>query len=103
MSGIYFRCRGCQTYRPRREFADRGGYCRTCDPPIKSKRCHACGLSKSIEHFHVDRHSRDGRRNECIPCRNADKRAAWRRQRDGRTQDRFNDDPVQRLIVSTWA
>lgn len=105
MSGIYLKCRTCNLYRPRREFRpNHNGHCRVCDPPASAKRCLACGFDKPIGEFHVDRHSRDGRRNECMLCRNDGKRREWhRRKRAGRNHERFNDDHVQRLIVSSWA
>lgn len=86
MSGIYLRCRGCEAYRPRREFADDyDGLCRVCDPPVPSKRCRDCGEVKPIEEFPVGRHCKDGRRGECKTCHNDTCREHWRRQKLYRT------------------
>lgn len=104
MSGIYLKCRSCQMYRPRREFGpDHDGLCRVCDPPVATKRCKACGLAKPVNEFHVDRKAATGRRDECRGCRDSTYRDTWRAKQDRRKRERFNDDPVQRLIVSTWA
>lgn len=38
-------------------------------PPGESKFCTLCGESKSIEEFHLDHTTHDGRKNQCKDCR----------------------------------
>lgn len=103
-AGVYLRCRDCERYRPRREFAaDHRGRCRSCDPPIAEKRCRSCGHVKPIGEFHVDRHTVDGRRTECRSCRNSKFRDWHHNRRGRRKREGHNSDHLHRLIVSNWA
>ncbi|MFI5823750.1 HNH endonuclease [Streptomyces rishiriensis] len=66
----------------------------------KIKRCAACQAVKSLDEFHVDRGSRDGRRSRCRPCvkRYDDTRRALR---NTRAREVYAADPAAKLAKTT--
>lgn len=51
---------------------------------ITLKTCRICGTQKPLSEFHRDKSKKDGRRNECKPCKCADVRARRNPERERR-------------------
>jgi hypothetical protein len=69
--------------------------------PITSKVCRDCRVQKPLDEFPLQKGGRFGRHPLCKPCRSAQERRRYERDRDA-ILERTRSDPVRRAAKKWW-